>query len=248
MPLGTGVPPRFPENPSKGTFPRGTFRSLPRGPRTEDNTSFVSGNPPTGHLSSHKGQVGDVWDPPVVAEAADPRVEGTAQAFGGTAGRFYLPFVDPAELPSAGDSPPRPPPPRGDTPLDESLRTSFILNRNTMFSLSDYETIALGKQADKLQEFGDIANANLQQQAASERFFNLSVSEILARTAATVVALFTDLLQFFRPDRARVRAQMNYQQYSSQLAQLVLKQDRLIYIGVFAVLLSLLFMIIFLSS
>lgn len=248
MPIGTGVPPRFPENPNKGTFPRGTFRSPPRGPRLGDNTSYVSGIPPTGQLSRHKGRVGDVWDPPVVAEAADPRTEGTAQAFGGTAGRYFLPFVDPSELPSAADSPPRPNRPTGDAPLDESLRTAHILNRNTLFTLSDYEIIALGKQAEKLQEFGDAANASLQQRAHAERFFNLPLGEIFARTAATVIAVFTDLLHFFRSERAPIRAQMNYQEYSSQLAQIVLKQDRLLYLGVFAVFLSLVFMVIFLSS
>ena len=71
----------------------------------------------------------------------------------------------------------------------------------------------------------------------SQRFFNLSLNDVVNNTVLTVVAIFVDLLQFKKGD-------INYQ----DLAKIFISGDRMIYFGVFLIFLSLLFMVIFLSS
>jgi len=184
----------------------------------------------------------------IVPRELNPWEEGTPQAFGGTAGSIVAP--DPASLPNV---------PRSeaglrtnqsvpDSPLDESNRNIAVLNRNTLFSLSDYERIMLMKERDKLQEFSRQANFDLKHMAESRRFYNLSLEEIARNMVLAVVAIFVDVLKFFSPEEKEKREDMTYMQSANRFAMIFLQQERLMYFGVFLVFLSAIFMVVFLSS
>jgi hypothetical protein len=114
---------------------------------------------------------------------------------------------------------------------------SNVLNKKNIFSYSDYNTVMLANESNKLQHLNSIANNELLKTANSQRFFNLSLNDVVNNTVLTVVAIFVDLLQFKKGD-------INYQ----DLAKIFISGDRMIYFGVFLIFLSLLFMVIFLSS
>jgi|LakMenEpi03Aug12_release.lakeMendotaPanAssembly.Ray.scaffolds.fasta_scaffold901381_1 cyclophilin family peptidyl-prolyl cis-trans isomerase len=115
---------------------------------------------------------------------------------------------------------------------------SNVLNKNNIFSYSDYNTVMLANEANKLQHLNSMANNELLKTANSQRFFNLSLNDVVNNTVLTVVAIFVDLLQI------KKKGNINYQ----DLAKIFISDDRMIYFGVFLIFLSLLFMVIFLSS
>jgi hypothetical protein len=117
-----------------------------------------------------------------------------------------------------------------------------VLNNNNIFSYSDYNTIMKANEANKLQNLNNIANNELLKTANSQRFYNLSLNDVVNNTILTVVAIFVDLLQFKK--KYSVDGNINYQ----DVAKIFIGGDRMIYFGVFLIFLSLLFMVVFLSS
>ena len=113
---------------------------------------------------------------------------------------------------------------------------------------SDYNKIMLSKETDNLQKLQDKANQNLLQKANNARFYNLSLSEIVNRTVLVVVAIFNDILYLMKPEEKKKRRDMNYQDLAGIYAKVFLRNDRMIYFGVFLIFISLLFMVVFLSS
>jgi hypothetical protein len=133
-------------------------------------------------------------------------------------------------------------------PMDESMRSVSVLNRNTTFNLSDYEKVMLGKESERLQEYGRQANFDLKRMMDSRRFYNLSLAEIAQRTVLTVIAVFVDLLNYFRPEEKEKREGLSFGEKANRFAGIFVAKERIMYVGVFFVLLSALFMVIFLSS
>jgi len=179
-------------------------------------------------------------------EDATPNEVGTPQAFGGTSGKIEQP--NPADLPDPLPvqkvGPSAKVPRKGEEdPQEIAGRNLSVLNRETVFTTSDYEKIMLGKEAEKLQEFGQQANYELKRAMEAQRFYNLSLSDVARNTAMTMIAVMVDLLNLSKETSGE-----NYQEKASRVALIFLKEDRMIYVGVFFVLLSLLFMVVFLSS
>jgi hypothetical protein len=122
------------------------------------------------------------------------------------------------------------------------LPPTNVLNNNNQFSYSDYNTVMLANEANKLQNLNNIANNELLKTANSQRFYNLSLNDVVNKTVLTVVAIFVDLLQLKK--KSSVDNNINYQ----DVAKIFIGGDRMIYFGVFLIFLSLLFMVVFLSS
>jgi hypothetical protein len=179
-----------------------------------------------------------------------PELEGTPQAFGGTAG--VLTPLDPIkDLPTPPAGPATEQQVRqaiGDDPETHGLRTTAVLNRNTLFNLSDYERIMLGRQQKHLRDMGNQANSALRSRTEAMRFYNLSIDEIARRTAQVIVAIFADLVEFFSENRRKMRETYTYQETAREFAGIFLSSDRLVYVGVALVVISMIFMIIYLSS
>jgi hypothetical protein len=177
----------------------------------------------------------------IVNRQVNPKLEGTPQAFGGTAGSILAP--DPKTLPKIPSENKIP-----DSPIDESNRNIAVLNRNSTFTLSDYERVMLMKERDNLQQFSDEANYHLKKRAESERFYNLSLEEIVRNTILTIITVFVDLINHFSSEAQKERENMSFTERASVLSIIFIKDNRLIYLGTFMVFLSILFMIVFLSS
>jgi hypothetical protein len=179
----------------------------------------------------------------IVHRQVNPWQEGTPQSFGGTTGSVLAP--DPATLPN----PPEVPVNSENKNNTNSLNVpdvSNVLNRKTMFSVSDYERIMLMKEGEKLQGLSKSANEELKKTAESQRFFHLSLSKIAENTVLCIVAIFVDILNFFT--NKNEREEMTKMESINTFFMIFLKEERLIYFGVFLVLLSMLFMVVFLSS
>jgi len=177
----------------------------------------------------------------ITPTVVNPNIEGTPDAFGGTAG------ITSYKNPNLGRSLPQLP----STPYAKrqnekgtSVPTN-ILNDKTLFSYSDYNTMMLSRGKDKLQHLGNKANQYLLQRADSKRFYNLPLGEIINRTVLTVVAVFVDLLHLIKQDKLK---NMNFQEKAKVYANVFIVKDRMVYIGVFFIFMSLLFMVVFLSS
>lgn len=134
-------------------------------------------------------------------------------------------------------------------PVNESKEKSTnILNDKTLFSFSDYNTVILQKEQNKLNNLNKKANQYLLQEANNKRFFHLPLSEIINNTVLTVVAIFIDLLHLMKPEEQKKIKDMNFQNKAKVYANVIIQKDRMVYFGVFLIFLSLLFMVIFLSS
>lgn len=177
----------------------------------------------------------------ITPTVVNPNQEGTTAAFGGTAGipKTFKP-AEPSQpsqiFPSVYNN------------TYDTDGTDNILKKDTIFSFSDYNKIMLSKETNNLQFLQDKANQNLLQKANNARFYNLSLSEIVNRTVLVVVAIFNDILYLMKPEEKKKRRDMNYQDLSSIYAKVFLRNDRMIYFGVFLIFISLLFMVVFLSS
>lgn len=187
--------------------------------------------------------VDNVWEDKrgyIKPKQLNPWEEGTPQAFGGTAGAISAP--DPSSLPDVPDTIQNPKNPKN--PKDISRRTTAVLNRDTLFNLSDYERVMLMKERERLNNISDKANEKIGLSSKSRRFYNLSLEEVARNTVLSVIAIFVDILKFFEENRK----DMSYTESLNRFFMIFLQKDRMMYFGVFLVFLSALFMVVFLSS
>lgn len=254
-------PPGTPTNPRYGSLPN-LYPDYPRKPVLVDSTGSIASNvtsqtlfglsplPPPDPNLPILGQEKRSPDQPIediyakiTPKEVSPLDIGTPNAFGGTAG--------------ITESIPRDPAPRREDPLSQlntsklagspnsqAIKTTAVLNRNGLFSYADYEKIKLGQQAQKLFDWSQQANRNQEQRAEAMRFYNLSLQEIAQKTVHTLFMVFQDLLEFWE----KKRPDQSWQESSKELGSIFTQGDRIIYVGVAFVLLSLLIMVVFLSS
>jgi hypothetical protein len=172
---------------------------------------------------------------------ADPEVLGTPQSFGGTSGNIEAPPLDslpdlPDNSSEKGNSKQFSP----DVPMEEE-----ILKGKKTFDVSDYGKIMLAKEADRLDRYSKVANYDLEKSLQSERFYRLSLEEIARRTSETMFIVFNDMLLFFQKENLKG---LTFNEKMTLFFTIFTQGDRMIYVGVFMIVLSLLFMLIFLSS
>ena len=123
-----------------------------------------------------------------------------------------------------------------------------ILNKDNLFSYTDYNNMILSKENNNLNELNNLTNNDLLKNANNKRFFNLSLKEIIDKTILTVVSIFIDLLKLMKPEESIKRENMNYIDNIGVFLNIFIKNDRMVYVGVFLIFISLLFMVVFLSS
>lgn len=208
----------------------------------------------------------------------NPQEEGTVNAFGGTAGSIKVPlnqkgdspiewkgvptlpttpYLKDRNQPGIGTQIPQGNPfvnsndssLNGPKPSQELIREkTSVLNKDTTFGYTDFNTLLLSEGQNRLKHLENQANRYLLQKADSQRFYNLSLSQIVDHTILTIIAVFADLLAMMKPDEVEKRKYMSYSEIARKYANIFIRKDRMIYVGVFLIFLSLLFMVIFLSS
>lgn len=183
------------------------------------------------------GTTSNLSSAPQNSEYATVKDEETpGQSFGGTAGYITTPDIKSLpEVPKPGDR---------YSPIDESNRNISVLNRNTMFSVSDYERVMLANERKQLDDLSEKANVDLQSLIESKNFFNLSLSEIISKTVMVMVEIFVDMIKFFEEDKEGLTLSEKF----TRFYMIFLKKDRILYFGVFLIFVSFLFMVVYLGS
>ena len=110
-----------------------------------------------------------------------------------------------------------------------------ILNKDNVFSYTDYNNMILSKENNNLNELNNLTNNDLLKNANNKRFFNLSLKEIIDKTILTVVSIFIDLLKLMKPEESIKRENMNYIDNIGVFLNIFIKNDRMVYVGVFLI-------------
>ena len=118
---------------------------------------------------------------------------------------------------------------------NNNLISDNVLNKKNTITFKDLNTLVTAEAAKKLQSLNSNAEQNLLKEAESKRFFNLPLREIIDKTIMTVIQILSEILQLENPTPKKV-------------AELFMQEDRMIYSGVFFVVVSILLMLLFLSS
>jgi hypothetical protein len=104
-----------------------------------------------------------------------------------------------------------------------------ILNKDTTINYSDYNDFIKARAANRL--------ADLKQPTKPKTFLDLSLNEIISNTVLSVVAIFTEILHL-------IKQKAPLKDYS----EVLMYKNRMIYLGIFIVFISMFFMTIFISS
>jgi hypothetical protein len=116
------------------------------------------------------------------------------------------------------------------TPSNDFLQVRPEVQSSRVMSkaqLNDQEIQAMEDQQRKLKYFTDTTNEELQQQQEKELFINLSLVTLFSKMSSTIIDIINELLQVTRD------SQMN------EIIFIFIQKDRLIYLGMLFVIISL---------
>ena len=105
-----------------------------------------------------------------------------------------------------------------------------IINFNSIFSLTDYEKMKLEEQYNKLYERGKKVTEDETMKKEQERFYNLSLKQIVINMFNNLVDMLNDLVNFINSDKKSYNGLIDIFTY----------KDRLIYFGIFLLILAVL--------
>ena len=113
-----------------------------------------------------------------------------------------------------------------------------ILKNRDMLTLSDYDKLMLTKQYDKLYKMSEKATAEAEKHKYESRIYNLSLNQIAHIMAQTMIEILNDLVSYINQE------DKTFQQF----IMIFIRDDRLIYVGIFIILIAFLLYFIDLSS
>lgn len=103
-----------------------------------------------------------------------------------------------------------------------------IINFNSIFSLTDYEKMKLEEQYNQLYEKGRKETEAETIKKEKERFYNLSLKQIVINMFNNLVDILNDLVNFINSDNKSY----------NRLIDIFTYKDRLIYFGIFLLMLA----------
>ena len=112
------------------------------------------------------------------------------------------------------------------------LKNKYTLNYN------DYEKLMLAKQYNKLYENSDIINKENSKIKEDKRIYNLSIKNIIKNTSESMVHIINDFSNYIEKDGKNF----------NNFIYIFVKDDRLIYIGVVFIIISIMLFFIHLSE
>jgi len=115
------------------------------------------------------------------------------------------------------------------TPSNDFLQVQPEVQSSRVMSqdqLNDHEIKAMEDQQRKLKYFTDTTNEEQQQQQERELFINLSLVTLFSKMSSTIIDIINELLQITRD------SQMN------EIIYIFIQKDRLIYLGMLFVIIS----------
>lgn len=111
------------------------------------------------------------------------------------------------------------------------VKKSDVLKYYNMISASDFDKYLISKQQLELDNKGEEATAQAIKDKENERFYNLSLRSIGENTTRVLVNVLNDLVAYVNSD---------YKTFGG-LFNIFTKEDRLIYVGIVVIILSLMF-------
>ena len=126
--------------------------------------------------------------------------------------------------------------------LDEDskvINLSNILKKESIITLNDYEKYKLNEEYNKLYTNSKIGTTELKEDKENNRFYNLSLKNVFDNLIRTIVIIINELTVYIR-DKDKLS--------NKDLIEIFTKDDRLIYVGIFLIILSLLLFFIKISS
>ena len=129
-----------------------------------------------------------------------------------------------------------------DNKIDEDpkvINLSNILKNESIITLNDYEKYKLNEQYNKLYTNSKISTSELKDEKENNRFYNLSLKNVFDNLITTIVIIINELT-IYNKDKDNKNTQ--------DLIEIFIKDDRLIYVGIFLIILSLMLFFIKVSS
>lgn len=124
------------------------------------------------------------------------------------------------------------------------VNNSEVNNNDSTISTDDWNSFINAQSINKLKELGEQANAYLRDEFHNASFFNLSLNEIFTNMVLAMTLIFQEILALNTPSEIEKRQNMSFTEIFEVYARIFLKDNRVIYVGTFFILLSMLFMLI----
>jgi len=118
------------------------------------------------------------------------------------------------------------------------MENSRVLKDKSIITNSDWNSFILAQSNNRLKDFEENANIYLRNEYESKNFFNLSLNNIFQNTIITLVLIFYELIQI------RTDKDMSYTEIFHKYSSVFMKDNRIIFVGVFFVIVSMFFMLL----
>jgi hypothetical protein len=118
------------------------------------------------------------------------------------------------------------------------MENSRVLKDKSIITNSDWNSFILAQSNNRLKDFEEKANIYLRNEYESKNFFNLSLNNIFQNTIITLVLIFYELIQI------RTDKDMSYAEIFHKYSSVFMKDNRIIFVGVFFVIISMFFMLL----
>lgn len=106
-----------------------------------------------------------------------------------------------------------------------------IVSTNDMFSMTDYQKMKLQEQYNKLYHRGKDVNEKQIEQKEGERFYNLSLKQIMINLVDRLVKILNDTVDFINSEKDKT---------VSKALNIITEGDRLLYLGLFIIIMAML--------
>lgn len=124
------------------------------------------------------------------------------------------------------------------TEYNNNELTKHILKNKYTLNYNDYEKLMLTKQYNKLYENSAIINKKNNKIKEDKRIYNLSIKKIAKNTSNNMVGIINDLSNYVEKDGKNF----------NNFIYLFVKEDRLIYIGIIFIVISIMLFFINISK
>ena len=122
-----------------------------------------------------------------------------------------------------------------DIKIDEDPK---VINLSNILK-NDYEKYKLNEEYNKLYTNSKIETTKLKEEKENNRFYNLSLKNVFDNLITTIVIIINELTIYIKDKD---------QKSNSELLEIFVKNDRLIYVGIFLIIISLMLFFIKKSS
>lgn len=104
-----------------------------------------------------------------------------------------------------------------------------IINFDSMFSMNDYQKMKMQEQYNKLYDKSKDLNEIRETNKENQRFYNLSIKQIMINLADRLVKILNELVYFINNEKNKS---------FTKVLSIITKDDHLIYLGIFIIIVA----------